>query len=370
VSRIAFLLLGLVLPLQTLAQTSAANWSERIEMFGDIRLRHEYTSKTKPADTSDSHKERLRLRLGIQAKVNDTIKTKVRIATSEGQTPLATNQTMTDNANKKGLHLDQAVVDWTPVEGHMLTLGKMENPFRVMPVSQLIYDVDYTPEGAAYSGQYGRFFARAAGFVIQERAPDATGASKPDSWLMAGLVGYKGDIGERMALLVAAGYHNFTALKKNAALAPGAPTNFFGNSSVNSGYAHDYQVGEVLAELRLKGERSQISLYVDALNNFYVDKENLAYLAGVTFQTLNDQGKPVWNFGYGYQSVEKDATVSALNNSDMANGMDGAYAHIFQAGRSFGPNTSLSLTWYNAHIDNNGTPFTSDKGIVDFVVSF
>jgi hypothetical protein len=349
-----------------LAQESKTPWTDRIEFFGDLRLRHDYTSKTKANDTAESHQERLRMRVGLTGKVNDQIKTKVRIATSQGGTPLATNQTLTNNADKKALFVDIGVVDWTPREGQTLSLGKMENPFRILPASQLMYDIDYTPEGAAYQGQFGGLFVKAAGFSIQERSQQANGTSEPDSWLMAGLAGYKGDISEKMGFTLAGGYHNFTALKKNAALTPG----FGGNTNAGARYVHDYQVGEVLGELRLKCDMGLISVYFDALNNFYLEEDNQAYIVGTAWQTLDDKGKPVWTLGYAYTSTQKDATVSALNNSDFANGNDGVFGHIVQVGRALGPNSSLTLTWNNAHIDGNGTPFDTDKAVLDFVVAF
>ena len=366
--RLASLTMALLFAPVTFAQSEKTNWTDRIEMFGDIRLRHDYTNKTKKTDTSEAHKERLRLRLGAQAKVNEKIKAKVRIATSEGQTPIATNQTFTNNADKKGIFVDVASVDVNVAEGQSLLMGKIENPLRPLAISQLIYDVDYTPEGAAYLGQYGNIFARAAGFIIQERSQQANGTSEPDSWLMVGMLGYKADLGEKMALTVAAGYHNFTALKKNANLPPG--TTFAGNSSVGGRYAHDYQVGEILGELRMKGEGCVISAYFDVANNFYLDNDNKAYLVGAMWQTVDENAKPIWTAGYGYQSIDKDATVSALNNSDFANGVDGSVGHIVQVGRALGPNSSLTLTWNNAEIDNNGNPFKSDKGLLDFLVSF
>lgn len=375
--RLVLLVLSVIISATTFAQETKVPWTEKIEMFGDIRLRHDYTTKTKPTDTSDSHQERLRLRVGLMAKVNSQIKTKVRIATSQGQTPLATNQTLTDNANKKGLFVDMATVDWSPLEDHSLWLGKMENPFRVLPVSQLMFDVDYTPEGAAYQGNFGHLFLKTAGFIIQDRTQQVDGTSEPDSWLLAGLVGYKADLTENIGLTIAGGYHNFTALKKNAALAPGVSTttlNFAGNSSTGAGlgarYRHDYQVGELLAELRWKVGNSMVTGYFDALNNFYLKEENQAYLVGTTWQQLDEKNKPIWMIGYGYQSLEKDATVSALNNSDYGNGTDGSWGHILQISRALGPNSNLTLFWYNTHIDNNGTPFTTDKGLIDFVVSF
>lgn len=365
--RSAAICIALAFSTVALAQESKVPWTEKIELFGDIRLRHDYLTKTKPADTSEAHQERLRLRLGLSAKINDRLKTKVRIATSQGQTPLATNQTLTDNANKKGLYVDMAMVDYALAEGQSLWAGKMENPLRVLPSSQLIYDVDYTPEGAAYQGQFGGAFVKAAGFILQERGQQADGTSEPDSWLLAGLAGYKMEISETMGFMAAAGYHDFTSLKKNAALTPG----FSGNTSYGAGrYTNDYQVGELLAEYHLKGDAHLISIYGDFLNNFDIDEDNRAYIAGLTFQTLDDKGKANWTFGYAYTSIDKDATVSALNNSDFANGNDGSFGHIFQVGKALAPSTSLTLTWNNAHIDNGAKPFTSDRALLDLVMAF
>jgi hypothetical protein len=362
-------LICLALSASAFAQEAKTPWTDKIELYGDIRLRHDYLTKTKPTDTSDVHQERLRLRLGMSAKINDRLKAKVRIATSQGQNPLATNQTLTDNANKKGLYVDLAMVDYALAEGHSLWAGKMENPLRVLPASQLIYDVDYTPEGAAYQGQFGGIFVKGAAYIIQERAQQADGTSEPDSWLLAGLAGYKGEISESMGFMLAAGYHDFSSLKDNGALNP--TPGFLGNSSYGPGrYKNDYKVGELLAEYHLKGDAHLISIFGDVLNNFDIDEENRAYLAGLTYQTLDDKGKANWTFGYAYTSLDKDATVSALNNSDFANGSDGSFGHIVQVGKALAPGTTLSLAWNNAHIDNGGRPFTSERALLDLVMAF
>ncbi len=365
--RLFFFVLAVAV-VETQAQST---WSERIEVSGDVRFRHEYVNKTKPLDTSAYHKERLRLRFGAMAKINDEVRARFRLTTADGQNPLGPNATLTDNASKKGIYVDIGEIDWTPYQGGMFMLGKMENPLRILPQSQVMFDVDYTPEGLAYAHQSGALFAKAAAYVIQERAQQGDGTSEPDSWLFSGLLGYKNESPEGLGLMGAIGYHDFTSLRKNAALPLGTSGgNFLGNSSVGTRYRHDYQVGEAIGEVRLSRPGHVWIVYADFLNNFYVDKANRALLAGFTFQTLNEQRKPVWSAGYGYQTVNKDATVSAINYSDFGNGIDGAFGHIFTLARTLGPNTSLTLTFTHANVDNVGNPYWADRGTADLLATF
>jgi hypothetical protein len=93
-------------------------------------------------------------------------------------------------------------------------------------------------------------------------------------------------------------------------------------------------------------------------------------LAGVAMNTLNDQGKKIWQFGYAYQSLAKDATLAAINYSDIADGYDASFGHILSAGRTIAANMSASLTYLTAKIDNNGQPFWMNTGMFDFTVQF
>lgn len=353
------------------AQT--ANWWEKVQLNADFRYRHEYVTKTRVTDNADTHRERFRLRFGASAQAAEKIKIKFRLASGQDGDALSTNQTFTNNSTRKDIYIDQALVEWSAYEGGTFNLGKMENPLRVLGQSQLIYDVDYSPEGAAYIGQHGAVFSRLAGFSIQERSTQATtGTSEPDSWLLAALLGYKADINESLAFTTAVGYHNFTALKKNPALPTSATatTSFYGNSNSGARYTNDYQVGELLGELRYRQSTWAAGVWFDAINNFATDEDNQGILTGATWQTLDDKAKPVWTLAYTYQALAKDATVSAVNNGDPGNGMDGSHGHLFQVGRALNPNTSLMLSYYNIHVDNDGTPFTTDRGLLDLIVSF
>ena len=104
------------------------------------------------------------------------------MATAESGNATSTNQTMTNNNDKKAVYFDLANVDWAVTDTTRLLLGKMENPLRVLSQSQLIYDVDYTPEGLGIQNKFGCLFVNLGAFSIQERAPQSTtsGTSEPD----------------------------------------------------------------------------------------------------------------------------------------------------------------------------------------------
>lgn len=245
-------------------------------------------------------------------------------------------------------------------------LGKQENPLRLIPRSEILYDSDYTPEGVSISG-HDNLITRLAAFVIQEREPQsASGTSEPDSWLMAGVVAYKFDLSPETGGTFGLGYHNFTAIKKNAALGAG----FLGNSNTSSRYVHDYQVGEVLLELRRKMAGLSLSVYSEYIQNFAAEENHTGILAGAQLQTVDDQSKPVWTFNYYYQTTGKDATLSAANNSDLNNGEDGGIAHAFSIGKTVAQNTTVALTWFHGQVDNSGNPFWIDRAMADISVNF
>lgn len=338
---------------------------------GDIRYRHDYASKLRDNSQSDSHRERLRLRFGSQANVNESVKARIRFTTSQGASPISGNQTMTDNANKKVMYLDLALVDWQIDDGMNLVLGKQENTFRIVPQSQIIYDADYTPEGVSLTRQ-GSLFVNLGAYSLVERSPNGTsGTSEPDSWLLAAMVGYKGDLSNSIGFTLALGHHAFTALKDNAVLTSGS---FAGNSNygadTSARYAYDYTVNEALGEVRYKGSDSVANIYVDAIQNAELSSNNHGLITGIGYSTLSERGKPDWTLGYSFTRIDKDATVSAVNHSDFANGEDGSEGHTFVIGKSIAPATSAQLTWMHALIDNNGSAFESDRALMDILFVF
>ncbi len=369
----------------TAAAQGTPAWLEKLQFFGDLRLRHEYTSKVLVTDENESHRERFRLRLGLQAQINPTIKLKTRLATGDSFNPISANSTFTNNADKKTIGVDLAALDWAIDESMNLWLGKIDNPMRIMGHSQLLFDSDYNPEGAALISKTGRLFLNAMGASIQERGNTNSSSSTannrgPDIWLLSALLGTKFELESGIGYTLALGYHDFAGIKGQRAIGPkGSDQSFLGNSTAQSfgsfHYANDYKVGELLAEIQMKLANGTLSVFADLANNFSADEDNVAYLAGTQFQTMNEAGKADWTLAYHYRSVEKDATVSAINDSDYGNGIDGNFGHSLIIGKSVAKNVTLTATWFRANLENNVAgntdgPFWTDKGLLDLNASF
>ncbi|MFQ5952918.1 MAG: putative porin, partial [Candidatus Omnitrophota bacterium] len=104
-----------------------ASWAERIKLKGDVRLRNEYQ---RPGTGPYVNRQRIRARAALEAKLTDTVKAGIGIAS--GGTGIgsarSTNQTLSQAFSTKPIGLDLAYVDWKPIKNIRLTGGKYKNP--------------------------------------------------------------------------------------------------------------------------------------------------------------------------------------------------------------------------------------------------
>jgi len=147
---------------------NAPSWVNNIKIDGDIRLRYQHDSLSgnntpgetyylaeildsngisrapdfatyvvpdnglglPTGDTQNSRtRERLRLRLGLTAKVTDEVGVGVRLATGSATDRVSTNQTMGQNFNKYQLFVDRAFVRLDPAEWVSIQGGRIPNPW-------------------------------------------------------------------------------------------------------------------------------------------------------------------------------------------------------------------------------------------------
>lgn len=147
---------------------NAPAWVNNIKIDGDVRLRYQHDSQSgnnTPAliyrtaeilnsngisrapdfatyvvndagdalptsDTQSSRtRERLRMRLGLTAKVTDEVGVGVRLATGSATDRVSTNQTMGQNFNKYQLFVDRAFVRLDPAEWVSIQGGRIPNPW-------------------------------------------------------------------------------------------------------------------------------------------------------------------------------------------------------------------------------------------------
>jgi hypothetical protein len=202
---------------------SAAAWTDRIKVEGDIRLRHQsdhfgkdnaaasaydtalYTDGglTRAADftsptvtglstgntTESRDRLRLRARLDISAKVSDTVGAGLRLSTGSTSDRVSTNQTLGQDFNKYTILLDRAYIKYEPLEWLSITGGRIPNPWFS---TEMVWSENLNFEGVAVSAQWPtdtangfKPFATAGLFPIREDNPP----TRNDRWLYGLQVG-------------------------------------------------------------------------------------------------------------------------------------------------------------------------------------
>jgi hypothetical protein len=115
---------------------------------GDFRLRDEPFFGG-PADQSQvRNRERFRLRINGNAKLNDDISGGFSVASGDVNDPISTNQTTNQFYTRKAIAIDRAFMNYTPHQFKPLTLtgGKFAYPWYN---TELTWDKDLNPEGLA-----------------------------------------------------------------------------------------------------------------------------------------------------------------------------------------------------------------------------
>ncbi len=217
-------------------------WISRIKFKGDIRLRAQqdvYSSDNfdfshidfqKSNDdgslallnsVEDRSRTRLRLRIGMDARVTTNLKTGIRIATGSFNNPVSTNQTLGDYNSPDRLVLDRAYLQYkaqNPDGYNWMTLtgGRMPNPWFS---TDLVWDKDLNFDGFAagfrhnlgggdslydIDEQDSTLFATAGIFALQEVA-----LSSRDKWLFGAQVGYQKVFDDQSSFRIGLAYYNY-----------------------------------------------------------------------------------------------------------------------------------------------------------------
>jgi hypothetical protein len=351
-----------------MAQTNLVapkSWVDSITFKGDVRYRYESINDDSKLDSSKDtytrQRDRVRARLGAEAKCNDQLKAGVALSTGQSD-PVSGNQSLGDGFGKKDMKLDLAYFDYTlmedgPTEAHAIA-GKMNIPFATMP-DDLVWDGDARPEGVAVKGQTGNedltLFANGGYLWYQERA------DKDDLTIYAGQAGAKYQFVPEVAFTVGASYYGFNSFKGADVVDWEAKNNGYGNSTqkgsvsgstTNKAWAADYTPIVYFAQLDLWAAGLPIAFFAQQLSNGDADKYDQGHMYGVTVgKARNPQ---TWEVGYSYAELEKDATLGALTDSDRWGGGTDGKGHKFGAKYQIKKNLQIGASY-----------FLDDKAIAD-----
>jgi hypothetical protein len=331
----------------------AAEWHEKLSIKGDFRHRHELVQVE---DREDNNRWRIRARLALEAGISDEWSATIALA-SGSDDPVSTNQTLTDGFSTKGFGLDLAYFDFHPkaIKGLNLIGGKMKLPFETADKTELLWDGDLNPEGAAMRfgrsfGETVKMYLNGGVFYIRDNDPD------DESYLAGVQTGFNVKASKNVKFMVGGGYYDYRGAE-NMPFFYKADKNY-GNSkkaiseSAN-GYAVDFNDVEALGVVDVAlSEKTGLKLYGHYVQNVAADSLGAGWLFGGAVSHGKDKGavKAYAN----YRRLEADAVVGVFTDSDFIGG--GTNGKGLELGAAYGvaKNVSLDLTY-----------FVNTKGIKD-----
>ncbi|MDD5567699.1 MAG: putative porin [Candidatus Omnitrophica bacterium] len=325
-------------------------WLQRVKMKGDFRLRY---ANTKQKATKDDSKGQIRVRLGVDTKINDQMKVGVGLATGSTSNPRSTNATFADSngpASFKSIILDYAYGSYSPTTWLTLTGGKFKNP--IWQPNDLLWDTDLNPEGVNMQldyrlNPYLGLFLNAEIFALTQ---DSSSSSGRTMWVVQ--PGVKYNWKDKVDFKAAVATYLFTNLKGK-----GAFTNEYRTNSVVGGqYQYNYNSFNPSVEIGIKDPFAGVPLlskyvpYAGIFGDFIYNPDpqtgKSGFDAGLKFgqEKVGDWGQ--WQAKVLFAKLGRDAWLDILPDSDRYNGKTNMKSAegIFEYGLN--KNSSLVVDYY------------------------
>jgi len=440
------------------APDAMPEWTKRIKISGDFRMRNQWDLFDKrnvspfpsysalnagsPFDlnnqtnvplpildtTSDRERQRVRLRLGLTADLDDGVSAGVRLATGNTTNPVSTNQTLGNTLANDNFNLDRAFIRYQPAPWVTLWAGRFANPWFT---SDLVWDDDVNFDGVAaqlsqpITDRISGFLTLGA-FPIENTPfnfPDnsVSKQSSQDKWLYAAQTGAEWRPDPDFDVKFGVAYYHYQNVEGQTSSPCFANTASIICSTDNTrpGFM---QQGNTLFALRnlvstatnppqyqYYGLASQFHelavtarfdyaaydpvhmlLDLDFVTNLGFNRGSIAAkspvnnLAGTTstsgvgpwdggangMEARLTVGYPVlrerwnWNVYAGYKYLESDAVLDAFADSDFHLGGTNAKGYFFGGGLGIARDLDLSARWYSTH-EITGAPYSVDTIQVD-----
>lgn len=371
---------------QPTAQPAAPKtWADSITLKGDLRYRYESINDDSKLDankeTFTRQRDRIRARLGAEAKVNDNAKAGVELSTGQND-PVSGNQSLGDGFGKKDMKLNLAYLDYNffgdnPNEVHAIA-GKMKNPFITMN-DDLVWDPDATPEGLAAKVQYGlgeglvTLLANGGYMWIQERS------DKNDTMLYAGQAAVKLQLVPEVALTLGGSYYGFENMQGFDTIDWEAKNNSYGNSTAkgtvvgsatNKAWATDFTPIVYFAQLDVWLGTVPMTVFGQGLSNGDADANENGQMYG--FSIGKAKNPKTAEVGYSYAKVEKDAVPGFLTDSDRWGGGTDGKGHKVYAKYQLMKNLQVAAAYFvdEKLIADSSKTKDYDRLQLDLVVTF
>jgi len=309
----------------------------RLDLAGDLRLRHE--SNFGEAGARDRDRQVLRVRLRGAYLLSDALAVGAQLVIGDPDDPNSTDATLTGFNDDLPLSLDQAWLRYRsgPLELHA---GKIPNPF---VRTDLVWDADLFPAGfsAAYALRLeGQATLRASGlyFVVDEAS------AGPDSRMAGGQVALDTGAGAPWRLEAALGYYDYRLASVSGADAGDFRTNLL---TPAGRYASDFDLLDAIAAVTYAGlgERWPLRLTAGYVRNFgAATAADTGFSVDLALGRASAAGD--WRLGYGYAEVETDAVLAAFAQDNIPPGSNYAL-HSLSIDHALRTGLLLNATWYH-----------------------
>jgi polyhydroxyalkanoate synthesis regulator phasin len=416
------------------------DWIGRIQFSGDIRLRGQsdmYANDNDAAScgsrcyfdyltinarggkiragesqwlntTEDRLRERLRLRMAMDAKIADGISARMRLSTGNTTDPVSTNQTLGQTGARYTVVLDQAYLHYAAGRGAVpwfeLSGGRIANPF---VSTDLVWDSDLSFEGLATTFRLPFNKSASNAFVVLGAFPlQEVELSTNDKWLYAGQMGLDWEWGSGAAkprITFAAAYYYYDNIKgvRNA-LATDGLTDFTAPRWMQKGntlfdirnnvdttlnlyaLAADYHLANATAALEIPVSNYKLMFTADYVTNLGYDEDAVrelptlendgekrvnGYQVELGFGTKDVSKRGNWRAYAQYRYVERDAVLDAFTDSDFHLGGTDARGYVLRGEWWFRNRSSVGLRYLSAD-SIDGLPFGIDTLMLDFNGAF
>lgn len=311
-------------------KTGMPDWVTALKINGDFRGRFEGFYAGNPA-FEDRARWRYRLRLGFTANLRDNLELGFRLASGNGD-PISSNQTFDDNASKKPLAIDLAYLKWlalnSPGVAGVLSVGKIENPF---VFSDLVFDGDYTPEGAGEQFSFTLSDAQLLKVNAGQFVLDELGNSGRDPYLFGGQVRLESIWSPKLNTSLGASILTITSpesltssavpdinrgnLRKTKESADGRNVTLGAPVHGYTTFVADAAITYYLDHVPYHTGVFPVRLFGDYLRNFAADSANTGYQVGIQFGKAGR--RKTWEASYRWKVLEGDAWWEELTDSDF-----------------------------------------------------
>ncbi len=202
------------------SKLKVGSWLDKVELYGDARLRYEWRTGEVARDNTDRDRFRFRLRFGLKGTYADNFFYGFRVESSNNAR--STNLTMGDNGANPfgkanyGLYIGQVYLGWKATDWLTIIGGKQAVPFFSAPPYGagygFVWDPDINPEGATeqltFKTDKVDWFVNLGEYIYRDNTENAIGgAGFSDTWLLGGQVGGTVKFDKNMHLTVAPAFY-------------------------------------------------------------------------------------------------------------------------------------------------------------------